>query len=91
MDSAECNLSLGLILGILISGLLVGGSMQAKTAIGKIKGFKKDKEKAGEEIKKAREKRRKGFDELVGAVLIILAGIILFVLTLYLLMQNQGF
>ncbi|MGQ9599788.1 MAG: hypothetical protein ACUVWZ_10260 [Anaerolineae bacterium] len=91
MESPGCNLGLGLILGLLIAGLLVGGGTEFKAALRTIKGFKKEKEKANEEIKKAKEKRNKGYEQLVGAFVLILAGIILFVLTLYLLVERGGF
>ncbi len=83
MESAQCYLGLGLILGALIGALLAEGAIRHKTAMAKIQALEKEKEKADEIMKKAREKRQQGCSELPGAYLMILLGIIIFVLAVH--------
>jgi hypothetical protein len=90
MDSAECYLGLGLILGALIGALLVEGNARRKAAMTKIRALPKEREKAADIVKKAREKRRQGLAELPGAYFLILLGIVLLILAAYLLSGGQS-
>jgi Na+/glutamate symporter len=91
MNSPECYLGLGLVLGALIGGLLVQGTSRHKAAMGKIRAMPKELEKANEAAKKAREKQKQGLGELPGAYLLILLAIGLLILAAYLLSAGQGF
>ncbi len=90
MESTECYLGLGLLLGALIGALLVEGNNRRKAAMGKIKALSKEQEKADDMVKKAKEKRRQGRRELPGAWILILLAIGLLILAAYLMSSGQG-
>jgi hypothetical protein len=79
MEATNCQLGVGLVLGLAIGGLLIAGMNQLRTAQGKIKAWDAEKKKTGEAMKKAREKRSQGRNELLGAYLLILVSILILV------------
>ena len=91
MDSSECTLGLGLILGVLIGALLVGGSAQYKAAMSKVKSVRTERKKYEEALTKARVKRSEGYSDLMAAVLLFLVGIAVLFLAARLLSNGPIF
>jgi len=91
MESAQCYLGLGLLLGAIIGALLALGATRQKAAMSKIQALQKEGEKAEEIMKKARDKRRQGCSELPGAYLMILLGLAIFILAVLLMIGGEGF
>ncbi len=91
MDSVECYLGLGLILGALIGGLFAEGFRRQQAAVRKIKGLDKQKERASEMMKEAKDKRRQGLGELPGAYLLIFLAIALLIFAAVLMIGGEAF
>ena len=85
MESAQCYLGLGLILGILIAGLYGIGEHQRLAAAKLIHDYSKDMAKAQETQRKAAGNRRKGCNELPFAFFLILVSILVLALAIYIL------
>lgn len=90
MNSGECYLGLGLLLGILIGALFVYGSMRRENARRKIDALKGEKQKAKAIMDKAVARRREGRREMPEAWLLMFLAIVLVILTIYMLASADG-
>jgi hypothetical protein len=91
MESADCYLGLGLILGALIASVMAYGEFRRRAALNKIRGYERERSKTREMMQKAAENRRKGLGELGGALLLLLLGIALLIYTAHLLSTAPSF
>jgi len=85
MESAQCYLGLGLILGIIIAGMFGIGEHHRRAAMKLIQDYPKDLAKAREAQKKAADNRRKGQDDLPLAFFFMLVSLLVLVLAVYIL------
>jgi len=90
MESAQCYLGLGLILGIMIAGLYGFGEHQRRTAMQLIHAFPKELAKAKETKQRAIENRRKGQQALPLAFLLMALSLAVLAFALILLFRNLG-
>jgi hypothetical protein len=90
MDSPGCYLGLGLILGALITVILLLGESRRRWALGQIRAFGRQEQKAKEIMQQARENRTRGCFALPGALLLILLGIALLIFAIYLMTGSPG-
>jgi hypothetical protein len=91
MESADCYLGLGLILGALIASLLTYGEVRRRAAVTKIRSYERERAKTRDNMQKAAENRTRGFAELGGALLLLLLGAALLVYAAHLLTTAPGF
>ena len=80
MDSAQCYLGLGLILGILIMSLVLAGETRRQRAVGKIRGFEAQRKRAEDTLREAQRRRREGYGELPVAYVLFLIAVAVLVL-----------
>ena len=90
MESAGCYLGLGLILGAMITVLLLMGDEKRRWALGQIRAFGRQEQKAKQILQEARENRTRGCVALPGALLLILLGIALLIFAIYLMTGPSG-
>ena len=78
MDSAQCYLGLGLLLGVLIMSLVLAGEARRQRAMSKIRGFEAQRKRAEDILREARRRRSEGYGELpLAYVLFALAVVVL--------------
>ncbi|RPI53125.1 MAG: hypothetical protein EHM56_07595, partial [Chloroflexi bacterium] len=68
MDTGQCYLGLGLLLGILIGAFFAHGNARRVGARRKIDALKSEQAKAKGIVDKAKERRREGSGEMPGAL-----------------------
>ncbi len=90
MDSAECYLGLGLLLGMLIGGFFAYGNARRTNAQRKIDALKTEQAKAKAIMDKAVQRRRDGTGEMPGALLLMIIAIVMAILTVCMLTGADG-
>ena len=85
MDGAQCYIGLALLLGFLIGVFLADGNARRVNAARKISAYKVEQDKAKAIMDKARQNRQAGRMAMPGALFLMLLGILLALLTLYML------
>lgn len=85
MDTPQCYVGLGLLLGILIMSLVLAGETKRLRAMSKILGFDAQRKRADEIVREARQRRSEGYGELpLAYFLIVVAVFVLIVACLWL-------
>ena len=90
MDTGQCYLGLGLLLGMLIGAFFAHGNARRANARRKIDALKSEQAKAKGIVEKAVQRRREGSGEMPGALFLMLLAIVLFILTIYMLAAADG-
>ena len=90
MDSGECFLGLGLLLGILIGAFFAHGNARRVNARRKIDAVVSEQGKAKAIGYKAMERRREGAGELPGALFLMFLAIVMLILIFYMLSAADG-
>jgi uncharacterized membrane protein len=90
MDTGECYLGLGMLLGILVGAFFAYGNVRRENARRKIEALKGEKEKAKAIVDKAEARKKEGMREIPGAWFLILLAIVMAILTVYMLASADG-
>lgn len=90
MDTGQCYLGLGLLLGVLIGALFAYGNARRENARRKIAALKTERAKAKGIVDKAVERRKEGAGEMPGAVFLMVLAVVLLILTIYMLAAGNG-
>ena len=85
MDTGDCYLGLGLLLGMLIGALFAHGNARRASARQKIDALRSEQAKAKAILDKALQRRREGTGELPGAVALMLLAVVMAILTIFML------
>ena len=91
MDSGECYLGLGVLLGVCIGAFFAYGNARRVNAQRKIDALKTEQAKAKGIMDKAMERRREGTGEMPGALMLMLLAIVMLILTIYMLAADGLF
>jgi hypothetical protein len=83
MESTGCYLVLFLILGATVGALLAEANAKRRTGLGKISFSRTERERSKEFRDKSKKSRSSGFTDLVLAVLLFIAGVVLLVVIIY--------
>jgi len=90
MDTGQCYLGLGLLLGVLIGALFAHGNARRVNARRKMDALKSERARAKGIVDKAIERRKEGAGEMPGALFLMVLAVVLFILTLYMLAGANG-